>query len=76
MIASSQWQVLGYDERAGWAVTYFSKTLFTPAGMDLYARDPTAVNKELIEEILKAARETGGEIGKLAEGFFEVPVTE
>ncbi|KAF8593086.1 hypothetical protein BDV93DRAFT_530017, partial [Ceratobasidium sp. AG-I] len=45
MIASSQWQVLGYDERAGWAVTYFSKTLFTPAGMDLYVRDPTAVGK-------------------------------
>ncbi|KAG8697800.1 hypothetical protein FRC09_007637 [Ceratobasidium sp. 395] len=75
-IASSQWQVLGYDERAGWAVTYFSKTLFTPAGLDLYVRDPGSVSKELVDEILKAAKGLGGEVGKLAEGFFEVPVTD
>ncbi|KAG9096002.1 hypothetical protein FRC07_011002, partial [Ceratobasidium sp. 392] len=75
-VASSQWQVLGYDERAGWAVTYFSKTLFTPAGLDLYVRDPGAVSKELVEEILKATKGVEGEVGKLAEGFFEVPVTD
>ncbi|KAG9095385.1 hypothetical protein FS749_010543 [Ceratobasidium sp. UAMH 11750] len=75
-IASSQWQVLGYDERAGWAVTYFSKTLFTPAGLDVYVRDPGAVGKELVDEIVQAARAVGGEVGKLAEGFFEVPVTD
>ncbi|QRV82493.1 hypothetical protein RhiJN_10508 [Ceratobasidium sp. AG-Ba] len=75
-IASSHWQVLGYDAQAGWAVTYFSKTLFTPAGLDVYVRDPTAVSKELVEEIINAATAVGGEVGKLAEGFFEVPVTE
>ena len=36
MIASSKWQVLGYGE--GWAITYFAKTLFTPAGIDIYIR--------------------------------------
>jgi hypothetical protein len=76
MIASSKWQVLGYDARAGWAVTYFSKTLFTPAGMDLYVRDPTSVSHELVDQILRAAREMDGELGKLAENFFEVPVTD
>jgi len=76
MIVSSRWQVLGYDERAGWAVTYFSETLFTPAGLDLYVRDPGAVGKELVKEILEAVRRMGGEVGKLAEGFFEVPVTD
>lgn len=76
MIASSNWQVLGYDAQAGWAITYFSKTLFTPAGMDLYVRDPTSVSPELVQKILSAAKGAGGEIGKLAEGFFEVPVTD
>ncbi len=33
-IASSQWEVLGYgEEEGGWCVTFFQKTLFTPAGV-------------------------------------------
>ncbi|KAB5589815.1 hypothetical protein CTheo_6739 [Ceratobasidium theobromae] len=76
MIASSRWQVLGYDLNAGWAVTYFSKTLFTPAGMDIYVRDPKSVSGELVQRIVEAAKAVQGEIGALAEGFFEVPVTE
>jgi hypothetical protein len=76
MIATSNWQVLGYDPDQGWAVTYFSKTLFTPAGLDIYVRDPTSVSKEVVEEIRKAVKKVGGEVGNLAEDFFEVPVTE
>ncbi|KAJ1305713.1 hypothetical protein OPQ81_010448 [Rhizoctonia solani] len=76
MIATSNWQVLGYDSNQGWAVTYFSKTLFTPAGLDVYVRDPTNVGKEVVDGILEATKKLGGEVGKLAEGFFEVPVTE
>ncbi|ETN39378.1 uncharacterized protein HMPREF1541_05601 [Cyphellophora europaea CBS 101466] len=31
-IASSHWEVLGWgEEEGGWAVTFFAKTLFTPA---------------------------------------------
>ena len=38
-IASSQWEVLGSgEEEGGWAVTFFQKTLFTPIGIDVYAR--------------------------------------
>ncbi|OAP54726.1 hypothetical protein AYL99_11174 [Fonsecaea erecta] len=38
-IASSRWEILGYgEEEGGWVVTYFQKTLFTPAGIDIYAR--------------------------------------
>lgn len=70
MIASSAWQVLGYGD--GWAVTYFAKTLFTPAGLDIYARTEEGLAPELLEEILNKTRALGGELGKLAEGFFEV----
>nr|KIR87733.1 hypothetical protein I308_01760 [Cryptococcus tetragattii IND107] len=38
----SHWEVLGYgkdvEQGLEWAVTYFSKTLFTPAGIDIYIR--------------------------------------
>ncbi|CAE6419953.1 unnamed protein product [Rhizoctonia solani] len=76
MVATSNWQVLGYNPEVGWAVTYFSKTLFTPAGLDVYVRDPTSVGKDVIDGILEATKKIGGEVGRLAEGFFEVPVTE
>ncbi|KAH7322326.1 hypothetical protein B0J17DRAFT_683653 [Rhizoctonia solani] len=76
MIATSNWQILGYNPDLGWAVTYFSKTLFTPAGLDVYVRDPISMNKEVVDGILEATKKVGGEVGKLAEGFFEVPVTE
>ncbi|KEP48383.1 putative TrfA domain protein [Rhizoctonia solani 123E] len=76
MIATSNWQVLGYNPDLGWAVTYFSKTLFTPAGLDVYVRDPIRVNGEVVKGILEATKKVGGEIGSLAEDFFQVPVTE
>ncbi|CUA74098.1 hypothetical protein RSOLAG22IIIB_10986 [Rhizoctonia solani] len=76
MIATSNWQVLGYNPDLGWAVTYFSKTLFTPAGLDVYVRDPSSVGEEIVKDILEATKNVGGEIGKLAEGFFEIPITE
>ncbi|MFC4942155.1 hypothetical protein [Pseudonocardia sp. GCM10023141] len=40
-LLTSDWALVANDERyAGWAVTYFGRTLFTPAGMDVYARQP------------------------------------
>ncbi len=37
----SRWFFLDHDEEyAEWAVTYFSKTPFTDAGIDIYAREP------------------------------------
>jgi len=38
---TSQWGVIDHDDACEqWAMTYFSKTLFTAAGMDIYARAP------------------------------------
>ena len=51
-IASSHWQVLGYgEEDGGWAVTYFKKTLFTPAGIDVYARQKSGLSESLLKQI-------------------------
>lgn len=51
-IASSRWLVLGYgDQDGGWAVTYFQKTLFTPAGIDIYARRSGGLSDALLEQI-------------------------
>jgi hypothetical protein len=69
-LITSKWQVLGHGD--GWAVTFFEKTLFTPAGLDVYSRDDKGLPGELFEEIVRKATEVGGEIGKLAEGLFEV----
>lgn len=51
-IASSHWEVLGHgEEDGGWVVTFFEKTLFTPAGIDIYARQKGGLSAELIERI-------------------------
>lgn len=70
MIAPSKWQVLGYGD--GWALTFFSKTLFTPAGLDVYCRDGNGISEELYQEIVSKTKELGGEVGKLAESLFKV----
>lgn len=43
----SRWQVLLRDETGSWAVIHFSKTLFTPAGVDILSRTPTIPPLEL-----------------------------
>jgi hypothetical protein len=47
-IASSNWQVKLIDKEGQWAVIWFSKTLFTPEGVDIISRE-----KELSPEIIK-----------------------
>ncbi|EJD39460.1 hypothetical protein AURDEDRAFT_139283 [Auricularia subglabra TFB-10046 SS5] len=63
-IASSRWE---------WVVTYFAKTLFTPAGIDLYSRHPGGLRRETVAAVKKAfAGIADEEIRVLAEGLFEV----
>jgi hypothetical protein len=76
IIASSHWQFLGYGEGVegeGWAVTYFQKTLFTPAGIDVYSRRKDGLSAKMLEGIKTAL---GGneseEIKKLVKELFEV----
>jgi len=73
-IASSHWQVLGYgEEDGGWAVTYFEKTLFTPAGVDIYARRKGGLSEELLEQIKAEIRGLDNRnVKRLAELVFEI----
>lgn len=51
-LITSRWQILGYgDEDGGWIVTYFQKTLFTPAGIDIYARRRGGLSEGLLIRI-------------------------
>ncbi|EJF65138.1 hypothetical protein DICSQDRAFT_152415 [Dichomitus squalens LYAD-421 SS1] len=78
VIASSRWQLLGCsadpspENAAAWAVTYFEKTLFTPAGLDIYSRTAAGLPADVVAEIVEKAKGLGGDVAKLAEGFFEV----
>ncbi|KAL9112584.1 MAG: hypothetical protein Q9227_003155 [Pyrenula ochraceoflavens] len=78
MIASSHWEVLGWGSTAegrDWVVTYFAKTLFTPAGVDVYSRGGEGLGGTALEGIKEAMVDLGkgeGEFGKLVEGLFEI----
>ncbi|KAI9711001.1 MAG: hypothetical protein M1820_002439 [Bogoriella megaspora] len=84
-IASSHWEILGWGEGAGlkeqgtsegeaqWAVTYFAKTLFTPAGIDIYSRKPSGLSETMIAEIKKGLEGfKDPNLEKLAGELFEV----
>ncbi|KAF9700904.1 hypothetical protein EKO04_000891 [Ascochyta lentis] len=75
MIATSKWEILGWGDEAEtgnqWVVTFFQKTLFTPAGVDVYARRGQ-LRGETVERIKGALEGLGGEVGTLAGAMFEV----
>jgi hypothetical protein len=81
MIASSKWEILGYGDEEGtgveggvknaWVVTYFAKTLFTPAGVDIYSR-VGALRPETVEGIKAGLVGLGGDVEKLAGDMFEI----
>ncbi|KAI9741061.1 MAG: hypothetical protein M1834_002774 [Cirrosporium novae-zelandiae] len=61
---TSQWEILGYGEleegKKQWMVTYFAKTLFTPAGIDIYSRGEEGLGEEVVNEITKRLGEVKG----------------
>lgn len=75
MIASSKWEILGYGDEQGtgnsWVVTYFAKTMFTPAGMDFYSRKGQ-LSPETVQGIKDAIEGLGGDVAKLGGEVFEV----
>jgi len=81
VIASSKWQVLGCNTSDAkgshpWAVTFFEKTLFTPAGLDIYARSAEGLPEPILKEILEKTKAVGGDVATLSEAFFEVERTK
>lgn len=77
MIASSHWEVLSWGEEEGtgnkWVATMFAKTLFTPAGIDVYSQRKEGVEGDTLEGIKKALSEIEDEnVKKMAGEIFEV----
>ena len=58
-----------------WVVTYFSSTLFTPAGLDIYARDPRGVDEDKVRALTAEIERLGGEVARLVKGgkMFRIP---
>lgn len=73
-IASSHWEVLGHgEEEGGWVVTFFAKTLFTPAGIDVYARKKGGLSEELVGRIREEMRKVEDPgFRKQADEIFEI----
>lgn len=82
MIASSHWEVLGWGEEEHnngnkWAVTAFAKTLFTPAGIDVYSQSRAGVLLETLEGIKSAlAQVDDQDVQKMAKDIFEVMIDD
>ena len=77
MIASSHWELLGWGEEEGtgnkWVVTMFAKTLFTPAGIDVYSKDRAGLKPETVEGIERALEGIeDADVKKLASQVFEI----
>ncbi|KAI4174256.1 MAG: hypothetical protein LQ343_002394 [Gyalolechia ehrenbergii] len=63
----------GAGEKNQWVVTYFAKTLFTPAGVDVYSRRKEGVGREVLEGIKGELGRCGDEgVRALVGGLFEV----
>jgi hypothetical protein len=80
-IASSHWEVLGWGEEEAtgnkWVVTCFAKTLFTPAGVDLYSKDNSGLQAETVVAIKRVLTEVEDEdIRKMAGDLFEVKIDD
>lgn len=80
MIATSRWQLLGYNlsplsQGPEWVVTYFASTLFTPAGLDIYSRTPGGLSHEFVEQLVEGLKGLGGEVEGLCKdgGMFRIP---
>lgn len=68
------------EEKIDWMVTYFSKTLFTPAGVDIYMRPgprsraaASSLSEALLEGVKRGLKETGDAVlARLADELFPV----
>ena len=80
-VAGSHWEVLAWGEEEGsgnkWMVTEFAKTLFTPAGVDVYSKDRTGLKAETMEDIKKALSEVDDEdVKKMVGEIFEITIDD
>ena len=80
-IAGSHWEILGWGEEGQtgnkWMVICFAKTLFTPAGIDIFSRDKLGLQEETVTDIRKALEEIDDQdIKKMSPEIFEVKIDD
>lgn len=66
---TSDWQMVKHDPDYTWAITIFSSTTFTKAGLDIYSRDPVMSPEKLAE--IKAVIEADPFLKARAVGMFK-----
>ncbi|KAJ8609100.1 hypothetical protein MRB53_039299 [Persea americana] len=54
-----------------WVITYFAKTMFTPAGIDVYARKAEGLSEATLRRLQRALLALSVEVGKESEGTAE-----
>lgn len=80
-IASSHWEILGWGSEAEtgnkWVVTMFAKTMFTPAGIDVYSKSSSGLQSHSIDAIKTALAAIDDEsVRKMASELFEVSIDD
>ncbi|KAJ4356839.1 uncharacterized protein N0V89_004876 [Didymosphaeria variabile] len=79
MIASSKWEILAHGDEEGtgnaYVVTFFAKTLFTPAGVDVYSRKGI-LKPETVEAIKAGLAGLGGQVANMTKELFEIAMDE
>lgn len=73
--AYSTWSIIGWGEEGGnkWMVTYFRKTVFTPAAVQMYSWNESGLNDVLVEKLKRCLSENGSaEVRKLATALYRV----
>lgn len=66
-LLKSEWRVALLDPNGQWAVIAFSKTLFTPAGVDIISRKPEISESTLqeIKQLMERDEELRGYLSKM-----------
>ncbi|QIW95613.1 hypothetical protein AMS68_001131 [Peltaster fructicola] len=80
-IASSHWEILGWgsegDTANKWVVTMFAKTMFTPAGIDVYSKSSSGLQPQSVAAIKQALAAIEDEnVQKMATELFEVQIDD
>ncbi|KXL45868.1 hypothetical protein M433DRAFT_67257 [Acidomyces richmondensis BFW] len=76
-IVGSHWEILGWGEeletKNKWLVTIFAKTLFTPAGIDVYSKDGAGISEQTLTGIMAALASIEDEnVQTMASHIFEI----
>ena len=73
---TSNWRVVAVDVSQRYAVIYFSKTMFTPEGMDVISKDAAVddVTRTRMDDLVKAAAASCASCKRLESFLQPVPV--